>query len=68
MKSAGSSNFFENQAAEVKTENYMMIIGDPEFASEANTKSQSQCQATLKRLVNKKRLLCSFMAQQATGF
>jgi len=35
MKSAGSSNFFENQAAEVKTENYMMIIADPEFASEA---------------------------------
>jgi hypothetical protein len=43
MKTAGSSNFFENQQApEVKTENYMVFIRDPEFVSEETLRVSHQ--------------------------
>jgi hypothetical protein len=42
MKTAGSSNILENQAPEVKTENYMMIIRDPEFVSKATLRVSHQ--------------------------
>jgi hypothetical protein len=42
MKIAGSSTLIENQAPEVKSENYMVIIHDPEFVPEATIRVSHQ--------------------------